>query len=103
MLRVAGQRVHRSAAAALAMMLVLFLAMLGIATLLTALMHFTDPARWGVWSGPRLFLIGAVDGRADARELLGAGIYPASLLCAFVCWQIGRTVLLWALRVMARR
>lgn len=103
MLRVAGNRVHRNAAAALAMLLVFMLGVIAIGTVLTALMRFTNGAQWGVWTASHMFLIGYQESNDGAREIVGAGIYPLAVLCVFTCWHMGRAILLWALRTMAKR
>jgi uncharacterized membrane protein len=103
MLRVAARRIHRSAVAAVAFTLVFCVFALGVGFVLTAFMHFIDPLHWGVWYNTHMFVIGYTAKPDEARELLGALIYPVAVLSAYGCWNLGRIILLWALSSMARR
>lgn len=99
----AGQRMHRSAVALGAFVGVLLLGLLGASALLTALMHFLDPDHWGLWLSSRMLLLGQVDDPAEARELLGAGIYPFAAIIVAVCWAAGRLTLVAAIKSLASR
>lgn len=99
----AGRRMHRSAIAFGAFICVLLLGLLGASALLTAVMHFLDPAHWGLWISSRMLLLGQIDNPAEARELLGAGIYPFSAVIVAICWAAGRLTLIGALKALASR
>ena len=103
MIRVAARWIHRSAAAAGAFISVSLLGMFAAGVVLTAVMHFLDPTHWGFWVSSRMLLIGHVDDPSEARELLGAGIYPFAVGSLLVCWLAGRGALLGSLRAVARR
>ncbi|GHA76936.1 HAAS signaling domain-containing protein [Cognatilysobacter bugurensis] len=96
-----GQRTHRSAIAFGAFVGVLLLGLLGAGVLLTALMHFIDPTHWGLWASNRMLLLGQLDDPADARELLGAAIYPFAAVVVAICWVAGRLTLIRALKALA--
>lgn len=103
MMGVAAQRIHRSVIAAAAFTWVLLLGLFAAGVTVTAAMHFLDPAHWGFWVSSHMLLIGHVDDPKEARELLGAGIYPAAVVTLVVCWIVGRAALLGALRAIAYR
>lgn len=103
MIGVAARWIHRSVAAAAAFTWVLLLGLFAGGVVLTAVMHFLDPAHWGLWISGRMLLIGQVDDPSAARELLGAGIYPFAVGSVIVCWIAGRAALLGSLQVVARR
>lgn len=103
MTKAAARWIHRSVAAAAAFTSVSLLGVFAVGVVLTAVMHFLDPAHWGLWVSSRMLLIGQVDDPSVARELLGAGIYPFAVASLIVCWAAGRTALLGSLRVVARR
>lgn len=102
MMAAAAQRIHRSLAAAAAFTSVLLLAVFAASVVLTAIMHFVDPAHWGLWISNRMFLIGQIDDPREARELLGVGIYPVAAICVTACLSLGRLSLLAALRRIVR-
>lgn len=103
MTRVAARWIHRSIAVAAAFTWVSLLGLFAAGVVLTAVMHFLDPAHWGLWVSSHMLLIGHVDDPSEARELLGAGIYPFAVGSLIVCWIAGRAALLGSLRAVARR
>lgn len=103
MIGVAARWIHRSVTAAAAFTWVLLLGVFAAGVVLTAVMHFLDPAHWGLWVSSHMLLIGHVDDPSAARELLGPGIYPFAVGSLIVCWIAGRAALLGSLRAVARR
>lgn len=103
MIGVAARWIHRSAAAAAAFTGVLLLGLFAAGVVLTAVMHFLDPTHWGLWVSNRMLLIGHVDDPSEARELLGAGIYPFAVGTLIAWWIAGQAALLGSLRVVVRR
>jgi len=57
---------------------------------------------WGLWLSSHFLLFGHVDRGDQARELLGAWIYPFAVVSLVACWLAGRAALLSALRTIAR-
>jgi uncharacterized membrane protein len=98
-----ARRAHKSLVAAVAFVVVLCLgaAALGVAT--TAVWKLTDPEHAGLWTGPGSFFFGINDDPSQMRELLGAWVFPVSVLILGLCWVVGRLVLIWAVRTIRRR
>jgi uncharacterized membrane protein len=102
MMRVVAQWLTRSAAAGAALVAVSCLGLFAAGVILTALMRFFDPVHWGLWLSSHFVLFGHVDRGDQARELLGAWIYPFAVVSLVACWLAGRAALLSALRTIAR-
>jgi hypothetical protein len=67
-----------------------FLVALAAALALTAGMRWIDPAHWGLWVSPRMFLIGVVDHPGEGRELLGHSIYLLAFTLVPLCGLAAR-------------
>lgn len=91
----------RSAAAALAFVVVLFVGSLGLGFLIAGVWKIFDPVHVGLWAGPRDFALGVVDHPEASRELLGLWMYPLCAVAVVLAWVICRAVLLWAVRTIA--
>jgi hypothetical protein len=99
------RRAHKSLAATLAFLFVLFFGAWGLGGLFAAVTKPFDPDHIGLWTSDRgAFFIGSVDGaHPHLHEILGNWIYPAAAINAVVCWFLCRLVLLWALRTLRRK
>jgi hypothetical protein len=102
LLRVILRRLHRSLIALVAFFALLILGAIGIGAPLTALARMVDPAHFGLWVGPDNFAFGYNDS-PSVHEVLGAKIYPVSLIMAGTAWVLGRMVLVWAARMIRGR
>jgi len=102
MLSVLARRVHKSLVAAFGFFLVVVLGGIAFGAALTAIVKIFDPAHAGLWVGPRIFGLGITDDPSHARELLGNWIFPVTALIVALCWILGRMVLLWSLRTLAK-
>ena len=102
MLATVTRRVHRSAVAALAAVVLFLLAVVVFTAVSVALFKLGDPAHTGLWHGPHAFFIGRIDDPSKAKELLGNWLLPLAALACALSWLIGRFVLLWTLRQLAR-
>ena len=102
MLSVLARRVHTSLVAAGGFALVGVLAACAFAAALTAIVKIFDPAHAGMWVGRGIFMIGVLSDPSQAHELLGNWIFPAAALVVALAWILGRLVLLWSLRRIAR-
>lgn len=98
MLRVATRLAHKSVMVACGLILVLVLVLMGSATIVTAAMHWFDPAHWGLWLSDRYLIMGQVASGEPARELLGAAIYPVAVGIGWACWSASRWILQHVLR-----
>jgi hypothetical protein len=98
------KRAHRSLAAVAAVASVLALSVCALAFIVTAGLKPFDPEHIGLWLSAHGGLsIGSISNPTDHRELLGGWIYPVAAVMAAVAWLLGRLVLIWALRRIARR
>lgn len=97
-----ARRVHRSLVAAGAAVVLLTLALIALAAISLVIMKLQDPVHAGLWVGPGQQFIGTIDDPAQARELLGLWLYPLAAASLALAWLIGRLVLLWAVRRLAR-
>jgi hypothetical protein len=102
MLSVLARRVHKSLVAAFGFLLVVLLGAVAIGAGLTGIVKIFDPAHAGLWVGPGIFVLGITDDPARAHELLGYWIFPVTALMVAVSWILGRMVLLWSLRTLAK-
>ena len=102
MLSVLARRVHKSLVAAIGFFLVMVLGGVAFGAVLTAVVKIFDPAIAGLWVGPRIFALGITNDPSHARELLGNWVFPVLALIVALCWILGRMVLLWSLRMLAR-
>jgi uncharacterized membrane protein len=102
MLSVLARRVHKSLVAAFGFLLVVVLGGVAFGAMLTALVKIVSPAYAGFWVGPRDFGLGVIDDPSHAHELLGKWIFPVLALILALCWILGRMVLLWSLRTLAK-
>ncbi len=102
MLSVLGRRVHKSLVAAFGFLLVVILGGVALGAALTAAVKIVAPAYAGMWVGPREFGLGVIDDPSHAHELLGNWIFPVLALILALCWILGRMVLLWSLRTLAK-
>lgn len=103
LLSVVARRVHKSAAAALALAIVVLLAAVALPLAHLAVLKLLDPAHVGLWSGPGdQFFIGVIDDPSSSRELLGLWIFPLAVAALVFAWWVGRAVLAWALRTALR-
>lgn len=102
MLSAVGGRVHRSAVAMIAVIITLALALAAFTALTMLVFKLSDPVHAGLWRNAHEFFIGKIDDPATATDLLGNWIYPLSVLTVAFAWLIGRFVLIWSLRAIAR-
>jgi len=91
------RRVHRSATAGLAFVLVLVLFTFAGLSVVVCVMKLLDPSRVGLWISPGNFFFGRPD-QPHGRELLGDWIYPLTIIAVAGAWFLGRLILFWALR-----
>lgn len=97
-----ARRVHRSLVAAVAAVVLLALALVAFMAVSLVIMKLQDPVHAGLWIGPGQQFIGTIDDPTQARELLGLWLYPLAAGCLALAWLVGRLVLLWAVRRLAR-
>ena len=97
------RRVHRSATAGLAFVLVLILCTLAGFGIIACVMKVIDPLRVGLWVGDDGFFFGHLDHLDNRREVLGNWIYPLTVVAIAGSWFMGRFILFWALRRQNRR
>jgi hypothetical protein len=103
MLSVVGRRVQSSFAAALAGMIMIIIGGVMAATVVVMIYKLIDPTHTGLWLGTHQFFLGKIDDPAQARDLIGGWIYLVCTLLFAAAWLLGRNVLLWTLRRLARR
>jgi hypothetical protein len=95
--------VHRSLAAALAFLFVLFLAAFAAGGLIAAVAKPFDPDHVGLWASSRgEFFFGFADNAQGRHEVLGTWIYLLAPLDLALAWYVGRITLLGALRRLRR-
>lgn len=98
------RRAHRSLTAVAAVASVFALSVCALAFIVTAGLKPFDPEHIGLWLSAHGGLsIGSINNPTDHRELLGGWIYPVAAIVVSVAWLLGRLVLIWALRRIARR
>lgn len=102
MLSVLARRVHKSLVAAFGFFMVVILGAVALSAGLTGIVKIFDPAHAGLWVGPRVFVLGITGNPSRAHELLGNWIFPVTALMVAVSWILGRMVLLWSLRTLAK-
>jgi uncharacterized membrane protein len=102
LLHVVARRINRSLVAALAAIGIAALGVLTLIAILMLILKLSDPVHAGLWRGAHQFFIGKIDNPADATELLGFWLYPLCVGILALSWFIGRLLLLWAVRRIAR-
>jgi hypothetical protein len=102
MLSVVGRRIHRSVVAAFTGGTILILSMFAFAALVMLAYKLSDPVHAGLWRNAHQFFIGKIDNPASATDLLGNWLYPLAAATLALAWLIGRFILLWAVRSLAR-
>ena len=102
MLSVLARRVHNSVVAAFGFFIVVILGAVALGVGLTGIAKIFDPVHAGLWVGPQIFAFGITGDPPHGRELLGHWIFPVAALIVALCWILGRMVLLWSLRTLAR-
>jgi hypothetical protein len=102
LLHVLARQVNRSVVAAIAAIGLIALSVIGLVAVVMLIVKLTDPVHAGLWRGSHQFFIGKIDDPANARELLGAWLFPLCACVLMLAWLIGRWILLWAVRGLAR-
>jgi len=97
-----ARRIHRSLVAAGAAVVLLALALVAFTAVSAVVMKLRDPLHAGLWIGPGQPFIGTIDDPTQAREMLGLWLYPLAAASLAAAWLLGRLVLLWAVRRLAR-
>lgn len=95
-------RAHRSLLAVLALAAVTALGVAAFTAVSLVIMKLQDPAHVGLWIGPRQQFIGVIDDPSQAREYLGGWLYPLAALVLTLAAVLGRLLLLWSVRRLAR-
>jgi hypothetical protein len=102
LLHVVTSQINRNFVAALTGIGIAVLGVFSFAAVGMLIAKVFDPVRAGVWRYPHGgFTIGIVS-PADATELLGFWLYPLCVGVLALSWLGGRTLLLWAVRRIAR-
>ncbi|HEY1849524.1 MAG TPA: hypothetical protein VGG60_00750 [Candidatus Binataceae bacterium] len=102
LLHVVTSQINRDFAATPAGIGIAILGVFSFAAVGMLIAKILDPVRAGVWRYPHGgFTIGVVN-PADATELLGFWLYPLCVGLLALSWLGGRTLLLWAVRRIAR-
>jgi uncharacterized membrane protein len=97
------RRAHRSAVAAAAVLATTVLAVIALMGVAALVAKPFDPEHVGLWTSPHgAFFVGAPGPGFDGHEHLGNWIYPAAVLDLAVTWFLGRRIVLWAVRRLAR-
>lgn len=102
LLHVIARQMSRSLVAALAAIGIAALSVLALIAVLLPVLKLSDPVHAGLWRGVHQFFVGKIDNPADATELLGIWLYPLCVGVLALCWLVGRLILLWAVRRLAR-
>jgi len=99
-----ARRMHRSAWALGAFVVVLLVAAFGAGVAYTAVMKIVDPEHAGLWvgNGNAIFFIGMIDDTSRAHEVLGYGLFPFAAVAIVLCWLGCRLVLTRTLKFLAR-
>ena len=98
------KRAHRSLTAVAAVASVLALSVCALAFVVTAGLKPFDPEHIGLWlSSHGSLLVGSISNPTDHRELLGGWIYPVAAIMVAIAWLLGRLVMIWTLRRIARK
>ena len=79
------------------------IAILGVAVGVTAIGHAFDPVHIGLWSGPHLFLFGALDGSVRAHQLPDSTLNVVALVVVGLSGLIVRELIGFARAGLARQ
>ncbi len=79
------------------------IAVFGVAVGATAIGHAFDPAHIGLWSGPHLFLFGALDSSFRAHQLPDSTLYVVTLVVVGLSGLIFRELVGFARAGLARQ
>lgn len=96
------RRVTRSAVALVAFVVIVVVSLAAFAALVLVYEKIVDPVHAGLWWSDREQFIGVIDDPSEARELLGNWVFLAAAAIIAAAWLIGRFVLTYAVRALAR-
>ncbi|KAA6459124.1 DUF1700 domain-containing protein [Acidobacteria bacterium AB60] len=104
LLSVVIQRAHRNISAALSLVALGCLVLTSSIAVILVFLKITDPIHTGLWFGRerRIFFIGVIRDPGIAHDLLGNWLLPVAVLVLVLSWLLGRFVLLWSVRGLAR-
>jgi hypothetical protein len=98
------RRAHLSLTAAMAIIGVGTLFILGLTGAIGLVAKPFDPQHVGLWTSARGdFFVGTTDPGYTGHELLGNWIYPAGLLDLAVTWFLAQRIVIWAVRRLAHQ
>lgn len=103
LMAVITRRAHRSLVAAGAVLGILVLNVIAIASVAIGVYRLFDPVHAGLWVGPGFAFLGTIDDPSTGRELLGNWVYVLAPIVLVVCWYLARLILIGTVRTFARR
>lgn len=103
LLRALLHNIVRSAAVALAGIVIFIAWAIAIAGVHLSILKLFDPAHIGLWRGENFFFIGVIDDPSTGQELLGPWLPALALLFVVLAWALTHVLALWALRRLNSR